>query len=81
MDTTMVALGNNGRLVIPAPFRRALGIEAGDELVVTLLDGELRITTREQAVARAQEAVRRRVGQDAGLSDELIAERRAEAKS
>jgi AbrB family looped-hinge helix DNA binding protein len=77
----MVSLGNNGRLVIPAPFRRALGIEEGDELVVTLVEGELRITTRDRAVARAQEAVRRRLGEGAALADELIAERRAEAKS
>jgi bifunctional DNA-binding transcriptional regulator/antitoxin component of YhaV-PrlF toxin-antitoxin module len=63
--------------VIPAPFRRALGVEAGDELVVTLDGGRLLITTREHAVSRAQEAVRRRVSGGASLVDELIEERRA----
>ncbi|MGD8330570.1 MAG: AbrB/MazE/SpoVT family DNA-binding domain-containing protein [Acidobacteriota bacterium] len=81
MQTIMVSLGKNGRLVVPAPFRHSLGIKAGDELVVTLADGELRITTREHAVARAQQAVRRRVDRDASLAAELIEERRAEAST
>lgn len=81
METIMVTLGLNGRLVIPARFRRVLGIRSGDELVVTLDDGELRITTRRHAATRAQEAVRRRVPRDASLVDELIRERRSEAGS
>jgi len=81
MQTIMVSLGKSGRLVIPAPFRRALGIEAGDELVLTLDEGQLHITTREQAVSRAQEAVRQRVRFGASLVDELFEERRAEARS
>jgi len=65
--------------VIPAPLRRALEIEPGDALVLTLGDGELRITTRRQAIVRAQETVRQYT-QDAGcLVDELIEERRSEA--
>ena len=79
MRTAMVNLGKNGRLVIPAPFRRALEIEPGDELVLTLEDRELRITTRQHAVERAQEAVRRRVRGQTSLVEELIADRRAEA--
>lgn len=81
MNITMVSLGKNGRMVIPAPFRRALGIEAGDELVVTLDDGELRIATRDHAVTRAQDVVRRHVAAGTSLVDELIEERRSEAGS
>lgn len=81
MNTIMVSLGQNGRLVIPAPFRRALGIEAGDELVLSLDEGQLRISTREQAIARAQEGVRQRVRGDVSLVDELIKERRVEART
>lgn len=66
-------------MVIPAPIRKALGIEPGDELVLTLDGEDLRITSRDHAVARAQEAVRRRVRNGASLVDELIDERRAEA--
>ena len=81
MKTLMARLGQNGRLVIPAPIRDALALEAGDELVVTLVDGELRIATPDRAIARAQETVRRYTDDDASLVDELIDERRAEARS
>jgi len=75
----MVNLGKNGRLVIPAPFRRALEIEPGDELVLTLAKGELRITTRRHAVARAQRAVHGYTQGHGSLVEELLEERRAEA--
>lgn len=74
----MVDLGEGGRLVIPAPFRRALEIEPGDALVLTLADGELRITTRRQAIARAQATVRAYTHDAGSLVDELIEERGAE---
>ena len=81
MNHIMVSLGKNGRLVIPAPFRRALGIEPGDELVLTIDDGELRITTRERAITRAQETLRSYTDDGDSLVDELIDERRADARS
>jgi len=34
----MVTLGKAGRLVIPAEFRRELGLEDGDELILRLDD-------------------------------------------
>jgi len=66
-------------LVIPAPLRRALDIEPGDELVLTLADGELRITTRGRAIARAQERVREYTRGEGSLVDDLLDARRAEA--
>ena len=79
MKSTMVSLGKGGRLVIPAPLRRALEIEPGDALVLTLADRELRITTRRHAIARAQETVRTYTHDAGGLVEELIEERGAEA--
>ena len=38
-------INENGRMVIPASFRKALGINPGDELVLRIEDDELRITT------------------------------------
>ena len=38
-------LGQKGRVVIPAPMRAALGIDAGGVLDLRLVDGELRIST------------------------------------
>lgn len=73
-------INENGRVVIPAAFRKALGINPGDELVFCLEDDELRITTIKQRIARAQRMVRKHVKAGVSLVDELLAERRAEAR-
>ena len=79
METTTVKLGKSGRLVLPVQFRRALGVEPGDELILALDKGELRIFTRGEAIRRAQRLVRRYIPSDRSLVDELIHERRAES--
>ena len=65
---------------MPAKLRKALQIEAGDEIVLRLEDGSLRLIPLHQAVSLAQEAVRKYVPKDVSLVDELIQARRAEAK-
>lgn len=72
-------LTEGGRVVIPAEFRRALGVQVGDELILRLENGELRLLTLDRAIAQAQEAVRKYVLAGRSLVDELLAERRAEA--
>jgi AbrB family looped-hinge helix DNA binding protein len=72
-------IGDGGRLVIPAEFRKALGMHVGDDVILALGDGELRILTRLEAIRRAQERVRPYVRAGESLADELVAERRAEA--
>ena len=56
-----------------------MGIEPGDTLTLRLEDGELRIISLRAAVKRAQEIVSKYVPGHESLSDQLIAERRAEA--
>ena len=73
-------MNENGRLVIPAEFRRALGICAGDEIILTWKDDEIRITTMKKRIERAQRHVRQYVKPGVSLVDELIAERREAAK-
>jgi AbrB family looped-hinge helix DNA binding protein len=73
-------LNENGRVVIPAAFRRALGIKPGDEVILRVDDGELRISTLRSRLERAQRHVRKYVKPGVSLVDELIAERRQEAK-
>ncbi|PYX07440.1 MAG: AbrB family transcriptional regulator [Acidobacteria bacterium] len=73
-------VNENGRVVIPAAFRKALGINAGDEIVVRMVDDELRITTLKRRLERAQRLVRKHVKPGTSLVDELIAERREAAR-
>jgi AbrB family looped-hinge helix DNA binding protein len=77
---TRLRVNENGRVVIPASFRKAMGINAGDELVLRIEDDELRITTLKRRLERAQRRVRRYVEPGRSLADELIAERREAAK-
>lgn len=73
-------LNENGRIIIPASFRKALGIVPGDEVILRLDEDELRLTTRKHRVARAQRNARKYVPRGVSLADELIAERREAAK-
>ena len=79
METFKTLIGKSGRIVIPAQFRKALGVSEGDTLMMTLDDGMIRILTPRRAIQRVQELVRRYVPEGHSLADELIAERRAEA--
>jgi len=79
MPTQKIQITEGGRIVIPAEYRKALGLQVGDEVMLTLDDGELRILTIEASIRRAQEIVSRYVPEGRSIVDEFIAERRAEA--
>jgi AbrB family looped-hinge helix DNA binding protein len=74
-----VRLGPNGRIVIPAAMREQLGLEPGVTLFLNVKDGVLHIESLPARIRRIQQdfAPFRKPGVLA--SDELIAERRAEA--
>jgi len=77
---TSARVNENGRVVIPASFRKRLGIRPGDEVVLRIEDDELRITTLKRNIERAQRLVRKHVKPGTSLVDELIAERREAAR-
>ena len=76
---TKVKLDAAGRLLIPAELRKALGVQPGEYLIMSVEDGDLRAWTFAQGVRRAREVVAKHVPPDVSLVDELIAERRGEA--
>lgn len=78
MASRAARIDRRGRIVVPAEYRRALGLHPGDEVTLILADGEVRIVTRAEAIRRAQELVAWR-SRRRSLVDELIAERRGEA--
>lgn len=79
MSDIATQITSGGRIVIPAELRRAMGLKDGDEVLVRLEEGELRISTRRERLKRAQAMVRSRLDADRSLADELVAERRVEA--
>jgi AbrB family looped-hinge helix DNA binding protein len=78
---TRTRVNENGRVVIPSSFRKALGIKVGDEIVLRIEDDELRITTQQRRIQRAQRRARQHVKPGTSLVDELLAERRKAAKN
>lgn len=68
-----------GRVVLPAPARRELGLERGGSVTLEIGERDARLISHRQALRRIQEIVRRYVPEGVMLSDELIADRRAEA--
>ncbi len=74
-----LTIAANGRVVIPAAMRAALGVERGGRLVARLEEGALILEPFDLAIRRAQAQVARYAPADAGLADALIARRRAAA--
>lgn len=80
MVKVMTRLGEGGRLVIPADYRKALGVDTGDELVLILEENSLRVLTPKEGIRRAQALVRSYIPEGRRLSDELVEERRKESQ-
>ena len=72
-------ISKSGRIVLPAKFRKALEIQPGDELVLRLENGSIRMIPLRQAVTLAQKAVRSYVPGGTSLVDALIQARRDES--
>lgn len=79
MGEVKTKLGAGGRIVIPAGYRKALGVKPGDEVLLLLEEDGIRIVTARQAIRRAQALVRRYIPEGRTLSKELIRERREES--
>lgn len=77
---TKLRLGPDGRIVIPAAFREALGLSEGDTLIASIDTGELHLLTVRAAMRRAQAIVRKFVPEGVSLVDELIEDRRREVE-
>lgn len=76
----MLKIGPQGRVVIPVTMRRALGMEPGENVLASIEDGRLVLEQREAILRRLQDEVRGSVPPGVSLVDELIAERREEAR-
>ncbi len=80
MHRKVVRLDKTGRLLIPSQFRKEMDLNGGSEVIVALENGELRVYTRDLAIRRIQEYLRKIVPPGVSLVDELIAERQEEAR-
>jgi bifunctional DNA-binding transcriptional regulator/antitoxin component of YhaV-PrlF toxin-antitoxin module len=85
MEANMGVMGSKvqdgGRLVVPVELRRELGLQTGTDVILDVVDGALRVRTMEQVIKDVQARVRKYVPEGVSLVDELIADRRAEARA
>lgn len=79
MESRSTKIVDGGKIVIPASFRRELGLQIGDTVVMEVVEGELRVRSRDAAITEIQRLVRSFVPEGVSVVDELIADRRAEA--
>ena len=68
-----------GRVILPAAFRKSMGLQKGDTVLIELHDEEVRIRPARSALRRLQEKLRDYAPEAGSVADELIAERRQEA--
>lgn len=74
-----LTMAENGRVLIPAEVRAALGLKAGGKVVARLEDGALVIEPIDAAIRRVQAMMRPYAKPGESLVEELIAERRRAA--
>ncbi|HEX4607146.1 MAG TPA: AbrB/MazE/SpoVT family DNA-binding domain-containing protein [Urbifossiella sp.] len=72
-------IGEDGRIVIPAPVRRELGLKPGDTVVAESDGHSLLLRSYDQVVKDTQNFFRQFIPPGTSLVDELIADRRAES--
>jgi AbrB family looped-hinge helix DNA binding protein len=77
---TRTQIRKGGRLVVPIKLRKALNLKVGDQIMLRLEKDSIRLIPMQQAVGLAQKAVRQYVPKGVSLADELIKERREEAR-
>jgi len=73
-------LDGTGRVLLPAAFRAWLGAENQDTLVISAVEGAVKLTTLRQAVEEARTLAKRHVTDGAEAVDAFIADRRQEAE-
>lgn len=70
----------NGRLVIPQEVRHQLGIEIGQNVSYRVQNGEMTISTPQEALKKIKKLVKDTSLAGRPIVDELIRERREEAE-
>jgi bifunctional DNA-binding transcriptional regulator/antitoxin component of YhaV-PrlF toxin-antitoxin module len=80
METFTVAVDGSGRILLPAKIRKQLKLQKGSTLIARLDKQQLVLNTREQALRQAQEFFSKLRPAGTLWSEELIRERREEAR-
>src|SRR6266487_323307 len=75
-----VRLGPQGRLVVPVDLRRELSLDEGSELTIRSDGRRLILEPRAEVLRRLRDRFQRPTDEGVRLADELLADRREEAR-
>jgi bifunctional DNA-binding transcriptional regulator/antitoxin component of YhaV-PrlF toxin-antitoxin module len=75
-----LAVDRQGRVVLPVDLRKELGVDGGGQVTVAIDGGVVHLDSRRLAIRRMQRELRELLPEGVSLSEELIADRRAEAR-
>ena len=81
VESQTIQIAADGRIVIPAAMRLAMLIDESGHLTARVVDGELRVLAPKAALSRLRRMARHKVPDGTSVVDELIAERRTEARA
>ena len=72
-----VNVASNGRMILPASVRKAMGLQGDSKVILTIENDEVRLSPIGHGVSRAQALYREHVRQARTL-DDFLSERKAE---
>ncbi len=76
--TMDVRVAGNGRMVLPASVRKAMGLHGDVKVILTIEDDQVRLTPMGHGVSRAQ-ALYREHAKQARTTDNFLNDRKVEA--
>ncbi|MBT4879390.1 MAG: AbrB/MazE/SpoVT family DNA-binding domain-containing protein [Alphaproteobacteria bacterium] len=76
MKTYRAKIGEGGRIVIPAFFRKELQIEIGEEIVLKLQEGEIKMVPLKESLLRARNLVKKFNPTNESLVQKLLDDRK-----
>lgn len=80
MTEYRVKIAENGRMVLPASVREALGVRKGGDIVLTLDERGVTLRSLDQTIREVQQLAKKYFPRGKSVVDEFLAERRAEAE-
>ncbi|MDJ0276007.1 AbrB/MazE/SpoVT family DNA-binding domain-containing protein [Sphingomonas sp. 2R-10] len=77
-QTMDIKVASNGRMVLPASVRKAMGLHGDAKVILTVEDDQVRLSPIGHGVSRAQ-ALYREHARQARTTEEFLNDRKAEA--
>ena len=77
-QTIDINVASNGRMVLPAAVRKAMGLQGDTKVILTVEDDQVRLSPIGHGVSRAQ-ALYREHAKHARSTDDFLEDRKAEA--